>query len=79
MNFKEYLTFYDNINVSDNIINLNEIGENIALNINFIKRLHYRIYSCYVDYLLLRFILGRGAFLKDINDKYILFKNSDNS
>ena len=41
MNFNERLTFYDNIKVSDNIIdNLNEIGENIAININFIKRLN---------------------------------------
>ena len=44
MNFKEKLTFYDKIQVSDNIIdNLNEIGENLAININFIKRLNYRI------------------------------------
>ena len=31
------------------------------------------------DHLLLRFILGRGAFRNDINDKCILCKNSDNS
>ena len=31
------------------------------------------------DHLLLRFILGRGAFSNDINDKCILCKNSDNS
>ena len=82
MNFNERLTFYDNIKVSDNIIdNLNEIGENIAININFIKRLNDRIYNWYVDgdHLLLRFILGRGAFRNDINDKCILCKNSDNS
>ena len=82
MNFKEKLTFYDKIEVSDNIIdNLNEIGENIAININFIKRLNDRIYNWYVDgdHLLLRFILGRGAFHKDINDKSILCKDSDNS
>ena len=37
MNFKEKLTFYDKIKVSDNIIdNLNEIGENLVININFI-------------------------------------------
>ena len=82
MNFNERLTFFDNIKVSDNIIdNLNEIGENIVININFIKRLNHRIYNWYVygDHLLLRFILGRGAFRKDINDKCILCKNSDNS
>ena len=82
MNFNERLTFYDNIKVSDNIIdNLNEIGENITININFIKRLNDRIYNQYVDgeYLLLRFILGRGAFRNDINEKCILCKNSDNS
>ena len=82
MNFNERLTFYDNIKVSDNIIdNLNEIGENIAININFIKRLNDRIYNWYVDgdHLLLRFILGRGVFRNDINDKCILCKNSDNS
>ena len=82
MNFNERLTFYDNINVSDNIIdNLNEIGENIVININFIKRLNDRIYNWYAygDHLLLRFILGRGAFHNDINDKCILCKNSDNS
>ena len=44
MNFKEKLTFYDKIEVSDSIIDyLNEIGENIEININFIERLHYRI------------------------------------
>jgi hypothetical protein len=82
MNFKEKLTFYDKIQVSDNIIdNLNEIGQNLAININFIKRLNYRIYNWYVDgdHLLLRFILGRGAFRKDINDKCILCKDADNS
>ena len=82
MNFNERLTFYDNIKVSDNIIdNLNEIGKNIAININFIKRLHYRINNWYVDgdHLLLRFILGRGAFRNVINDKCILFKNCDNA
>ena len=76
------LTFYDNTKVSDNIIdNLNEIGENIAININFIKRLNDRIYNWYVDgdHLLLRFILSRGAFRNDVNDKCILCKNSDNS
>ena len=63
------------------IDNLNEIGENIVINTNFINRLHYRIYKWYVDgvHLLLRFILGRGAFRKDINDKCILCKNCDNS
>ena len=30
-------------------------------------------------HLLLRFILGRGAFRKDINDKCILYKNCNNS
>ena len=82
MNFKEKLTFYDKINISDNIIaNLNEIEQNIGININLIKRLNYRIYKWYVDedHLLLRFILGRGAFHNDINDKYILCKDSDNS
>ena len=82
MNFKEKLTFYDKIMVSDNIIdNLNKIARNLAININFINRLNYRIYNWYVDgdHLLLRFILGRGAFRKDINDKCILCKNSDNS
>ena len=44
MNFK--LTFYDNIKVIGKIIdNLNEIGQNLAININFIKRLNYRIYN----------------------------------
>ena len=52
----------------------------IEININFNKRLHYRIYNWYVDgdHLHLRFILGRGAFLNDINDKCILCKNCDN-
>ena len=82
MNFKEKLTFYDKIKVSNSIIdNLNEIGQNIIININFINRLHYRICNLYVnsDYLILRFILGRGSFHNDINDKCILCKNSDNS
>ena len=36
MNFKERLTFYDNIIVNDNIIdNLNEIGQNLVINMNF--------------------------------------------
>ena len=43
MNFNEKLTFYNKIQVSNSIIdNLNEIGQNIEININFIKRLHYR-------------------------------------
>ena len=82
MNFKEKLTVYDKIEVSNSIIdNFNEIGQNITININFINRLHNRIYNWYVDgdHLLLRFILGRGAFRNDINDKCILCKNSDNS
>ena len=82
MNFKEKLTFYDRIKVSNSIIdNLNEIGQNIEININFINRLHNRIYNWYVDgdHLLLRFILGRGAFRNDINDKCILCKDSNNS
>ena len=81
MNFKEKLTFYDKIQVRDNIIdNLNEIEENLAININFIKRLNYRIYNWYVDgdHLLLRFILGRSSFRNNINDKCILCKNCDN-
>ncbi len=50
MNFNEKLTFYDNIKVSDNIIdNLNEIGQNLASNINFIKRLNHRIYNWYIE------------------------------
>ena len=82
MNFNEKLTFYDKIEVSNSIIdNLNEIGENITINFNYLNRLHNRIYNWYVDgaHLLLRFILGRGAFRNDINDKCILCKNSDNS
>ena len=82
MNFKEKLTFYDRIKVSNSIIdNLNEIGQNIEININFINRLHNRKNNWYVDgdNLLLRFILGRGAFLNDINDKCILCKDSNNS
>ena len=82
MNFKEKLTFYNKIEVSNSIIdNLNEIGQNFAININFINILHYRIYNWYVngDHLLLRFILGRGAFRNDINDKCILCKDCDNS
>ena len=82
MNFKEKLTIYDKIEISDNIIdNLNEIGENIVINTYFINRLHYRIDNWYVDgdHLLLRFILGKGAFQKYINDKCILCKNCDNS
>ena len=82
MNFKEKLTFYNKIEVSNSIIdNLNEIGQNFAININFINILHYRIFNWYVngDHLLLRFILGRGAFRNDINDKCILCKNIDNS
>ena len=51
MNFKEKLTFYNKLEVSDNIIDkLNEIGENIVINTNnFINRLYYRIYNWYVD------------------------------
>ena len=82
MNFNEKLTFYDNIEVNDNIIdNLNEIGQNLSININFIERLNHRIYNWYVDgdHLLLRFILGRGAFRKDINDICILCNEADNS
>ena len=82
MNFNENLTFYDNIKVNDNIIdNLNEIGQNLSININFIERLNHRIYNWYVDgdHLLLRFILGRGAFRKDINDICILCNEADNS
>ena len=47
----------------------------------FIKRLNYRIYNWYIvgDHLLLRFILNRSAFRKDINDICILCKNNDNS
>ena len=46
MNFKEKLTFYNKIEVSNSIIdNLNEIGKNIEININFINRLYYRIYN----------------------------------
>ena len=76
------LTFYDKIQVNDNIIdNLNEIEQNLAININFIKRLNNRIYNWYFDgiHLFLIFILDRGAFRKDINDKCILCKDSDNS
>ena len=38
---------------------------------NAIKRLHHRIYNWYIDgdHLLLRFILGSGAFHKYIKDK----------
>ena len=75
MNFKKKLTFYDKIKVSNSIIdNLNEIGQNIEININFINRLHNRKYNWYVDgdNLLLRFILGRGDFRNDINDKCII-------
>ena len=82
MNFNEKLTFYDKIEVSNRIIdNLNEIGENITINFNFLNRLHNKIYNWYVDggHLLLRFILGWSAFSNDINDKCILCKNSDNS
>ena len=48
---------------------------------NAIKRLHHRIYNWYIDgdHLLLRFILGRGAFHKYIKDKWILCKNCGNS
>ena len=68
---KHYIFFFDN---------LNEIGQINAININFINKLNYRIYNWYVDGAhLLRFILGRGAFRKDINDKFILCKNCDNS
>ena len=50
MNFKEKLTFYDKIEVSNSIIdNLNEIGQNITININFLNRLHNRIYNWYAD------------------------------
>ena len=82
MNFKEKLTFYDKIEVSNSIIdNLNEIRQNITININFIKTLYNRIYNWYVDgdHLLLRFILGRGVFRNDINDKCILCKDSEHS
>ena len=82
MNFNEKLTFYDKIVVSNSIIdNLNEIGENITINFNFLNRLQNRIYNWYVDgdQLLLRFILGRGALRNDINDKCILCKDNDNS
>ena len=72
----------DEINIILHIIdNLNEIGENLVININFLQRLHDRIYNWYVDgdHLRLRFILGRGAFNSDITEKCILFKDSDNS
>ena len=50
MNFKEKLTFYDIIEVSNSIIdNLNEIGQIIIININLLNRLHNRIYNWYVD------------------------------
>ena len=50
MNFKEKLTFYDKIEVSNSIIdNLNEIGQNITININFLNILFNRIYNWYVD------------------------------
>ena len=79
MNFKEKLTFYDKILISNSIIdNLNEKRQNITININFINRLHIRIYNWYVDndhLLLLRFILSRDAFRNDINDKCILCKD----
>ena len=67
--------------MNNTIDNLNEIGQNLVININFIKRLNYRIYNWYVDWdhLLLIFILDRGAFRKDINDRCILCKDSDNS
>ena len=81
MNFNEKLTFYDKIEVSNSIIdNLNEIGQNITININSHNILHNRIYNWYVDgvHLLLRFILGRGAFHNDINDKCILCENNCN-
>ena len=74
--------YNDKIEVNDNIIdNLNEIGQNLSININFIERLNHRIYNWYVDgdHLLLRFILGRGAFRKDINDICILCNEADNS
>ena len=46
MNFKEKLTFYDKILISNSIIdNLNEKRQNITININFINRLHNRIYN----------------------------------
>ena len=48
MNFNEKLTFYDNIKVIDKKDNLNEIRQNLAININFIKRLNHRIYNWYV-------------------------------
>ena len=49
MNFKEKLTFYDKIEVSNSIIdNLIEIGQNIEININFNNKLYYRIYNWYV-------------------------------
>ena len=53
----------------------------MIININFINRLHNRIYNWYVDgdHIFLIFILGGGAFRNDINDKCILSKNSDNS
>ena len=81
MNLKKKLIFYDKINISNNIIdNLNEIGENFVIKINWIKRLVYRTHNWYVDgdHLLLRFILGRGSFRNNINDKCILCKNCDN-
>ena len=39
MNFKEKLTIYDKIEVSNSIIdNLNEMGENIKINFNFLNK-----------------------------------------
>ena len=77
------MKIYQNIVLQNQIIqlNLNELRENIEININFIIRLHNRIYNWYEDgvHLLLRFILGKGTFRNDINDKYILCKNIDNS
>ena len=46
----------------------------------FNKRLNNRIYNWYIDgvHLLLRFILGRNAFRKHINNKCILCENNGN-
>ena len=50
-----------------------------VINMTIKKQVNFLFLICIVFHLLLRFILGRGAFRNDINDKCILCKDSDNS
>ena len=71
-------------NTKGNIIynSLKNIGNNFEYYINedFRRWLNKRIYTWYIDgdFLLLKFMWHRGAFRKNINEKYLLCKKEDN-